>query len=73
MSKQTPHHLSPSDISEVIALALSDHVSFQHIRAQYGLRDSEVKKLMRRHLQPGSYRAWRRRVRTFGDRRLQYK
>jgi hypothetical protein len=27
---------------------------------------------MRTHLNTGSYRAWRRRVREFGDRRAQY-
>ena len=29
--------------------------------------------LMRTHLAPGSYRAWRKRVRQFGERRENYK
>ncbi len=65
--------LSPAAISEIIEMALSDHVSFDDIRAQYGLNDAEVKALMRTHLKPGSYRAWRKRVSTFGARRAQYK
>jgi len=28
---------------------------------------------MRQNLKPGSYQAWRRRVRTFSDRRAHYK
>jgi hypothetical protein len=32
-----------------------------------------VKAIMRRALKPGSYRAWRKRVREFGDRRENYK
>ena len=64
---------STKDTSEIIALALSDHVSFESIFQTYGLRSDEVKALMRTHLRPGSYRAWRRRVRTFSDRRERYK
>ena len=61
------------DINEVIEMALSDHTSFQQIEALYGLKESDVKRLMRKNLKPGSYRAWRRRVRTFSNRRAHYK
>jgi uncharacterized protein (TIGR03643 family) len=60
-------------ISEIIEMALSDHVSFAQIRALHGLSPDQVKALMRSQLSPGSYRAWRRRVRQFGDRRASYK
>lgn len=59
--------------SEIVEMALSDHVSFADIKAQHGLNDSEVKALMRETLKPGSYRAWRKRIRDFGDRRERYK
>ena len=65
--------LSEAEISEIVQMALSDHVSFADIAMQYGLSDKDVKALMRRHLKAGSYRAWRKRVRTFGDRRVHYK
>ena len=61
------------DINEVIEMALSDHISFQQIEALYGLKESDVKRLMRKNLKPGSYRAWRRRVRAFSTRRAYYK
>ena len=61
------------DINEVIEMALSDHTSFQQIEALYGLKESDVKQLMRKNLKPGSYRAWRRRVRAFSTRRAHYK
>lgn len=54
-------------------MALSDHVSFAQIRAVHGLHHDEVKALMRTHLAPGSYRAWRKRVRRFADQRANYK
>lgn len=67
--KEMPAH----HISAVIEMALSDHVSFADIRAEYGLSEPQVKTLMRDNLRPGSYRAWRKRVRQFGDRRENYK
>lgn len=63
----------PAWISEVIELALSDHVTFSQIQQQYGLNADEVQDLMRRHLKRGSYVAWRKRVRFFSDRREHYK
>ena len=61
------------DINEVIEMALSDHNSFKQIEGLYGLKESDVKRLMRQNLKPGSYKAWRRRVRAFSDRRAHYK
>jgi uncharacterized protein (TIGR03643 family) len=66
MTDTTP---DAATISEIIEMALSDHISFDLIRAQHGLGPDQVKVLMRTHLKPGSYRAWRKRVRTFSDRR----
>ena len=54
-------------------MALSDHVAFADIEAQFGLSDKQVKTLMRDNLKPSSYRTWRKRVRDFGDRREHYK
>jgi uncharacterized protein (TIGR03643 family) len=65
--------LSPAAVSEIIEMALSDHVSFATIHAQHGVSPDQVKAIMRTTLKPGSYRAWRRRVREFGDRRESYK
>ncbi len=65
--------LDPSTLGEIIEMALSDHASFDQIRAQHGLGPDEVKALMRQNLKSGSYRAWRRRVRAFADRREVYK
>lgn len=65
--------LTEADISEIIEMALSDHTAFSHIRQLYGLEDKQVKALMRKHLKPSSYRAWRKRVHDFGTRREYYK
>ena len=69
-----PHaSLDAATVGEIIQMALSDHVSFAQIRAAHGRHHDEVKALMRTHLAPGSYRAWRKRVRKFGERRENYK
>jgi uncharacterized protein (TIGR03643 family) len=65
--------LDAGTIGEIIQMALSDEVGFEHIRGLHGLGPDEVKALMRSHLAPGSYRAWRRRVRRFSDQRAVYK
>ncbi len=70
MKSQLP---GPATLGEIIEMALSDHASFDQIRALHGLGPDEVKALMRQNLKPGSYRAWRRRVRAFADRREVYK
>ncbi len=69
----THETMSDAAISEVIEMALSDHVSFATITAQTGLSADAVKALMRSNLKPGSYRAWRKRIKDFGTRREVYK
>ena len=65
--------LSDAEKSDIIEMALSDHISFSEIKTLYGLNDDAVKKLMRTNLKQSSYKAWRRRVRVFSDRRANYK
>jgi uncharacterized protein (TIGR03643 family) len=65
--------LTSSQISEIIEMALSDHVAFSTISKQHGVSPDQVKAIMRANLKPGSYKAWRKRVRDFGDRREHYK
>ena len=55
-------NLSKEQMSELIELALSDKISFNAIRGEFGLREVEVKNIMRKNLRPGSYIAWRKRI-----------
>ena len=55
-------NLTQARLSELIELALSDKVSFEAIKEEFGLREIEVKNLMRKNLRPTSYTAWRRRI-----------
>ena len=64
---------SVSEISEIIEMALSDHISFRQIEKQFGIKEKDVKKLMKKNLKESSYKVWRKRVRVFSDRRKNYK
>ena len=66
-------NLSDADLSNIIEMALSDQTSFSDIQVQYGLKEDQVKELMRKHLKKGSYRSWRKRVKSLSDRREYYK
>ncbi|MDE0968637.1 MAG: DUF2805 domain-containing protein [Octadecabacter sp.] len=66
-------NLSPEHISDIVHMALSDHVSFSTIQSEYGLSEKDVKALMRDTLKARSYKTWRKRVRDFGERRETYK
>ena len=46
----------------IIKLAWSDKVSFEKIERLHGKNESEVIKIMRKNLKPGSFRLWRKRV-----------
>jgi len=65
--------LTETDLSEIIQMALSDHVTFSEIEIQFGLKEDQVKKIMRKNIKPGSYRTWRKRVKSFSERRQYYK
>ena len=67
------NNFSDSEKSEIIEMALSDHITFEQIKKLYGIGEKDVKKLMRKNLKEGSYKAWRRRVRLFSTRRDRYK
>ncbi len=65
--------LNQSDVSEIIQMALSDNVAFDNIFTQFGLKEGDVKKIMRNNLKTSSYRTWRKRVQKFSARREFYK
>jgi uncharacterized protein (TIGR03643 family) len=53
---------SASFISDTIAMAWADDISFDKIKNENGLSEAEVIKIMRSHLKPGSFKVWRKRV-----------
>ena len=54
--------LPDEDLDRLIGMAWEDRTPFEAIEMQFGLKENEVRALMRRHLKPGSFRRWRARV-----------
>ena len=54
--------LQNSDIDRIIEMAWEDRTTFDSIEYQFGLKEQNVKQLMRENLKPSSYKLWRRRV-----------
>jgi uncharacterized protein (TIGR03643 family) len=57
----TPPH-TEADISRIIEMAWEDRTAFEAIEVQFGLNESAVVALMRRHMKPSSFRMWRKRT-----------
>ena len=54
--------LSEDEVDRLIGMAWEDRTPFEAIEVQFGLKENQVRALMRRHLNPGSFRRWRARV-----------
>ena len=50
------------DENWVIWAAWADRITFEEIKEKSGKNESEVIKIMRKNLKPGSFRLWRKRV-----------
>lgn len=49
-------------IDRLIEMAWEDRTPFEAIELQYGLSEKQVVAVMRREMQPSSFRMWRKRV-----------
>jgi len=51
-----------TETSRIIEMAWEDRTTFDSIKDQFGLSESEVIKIMRRHMKRRSFKMWRKRV-----------
>lgn len=54
--------LSEVDIDRIIEMAWEDRTPFDAIEYQFGLKEADVKALMKKTLKFSSYKLWRKRV-----------
>ena len=52
----------PTETSRIIEMAWEDRTTFDSIKDQYGLSESEVIKIMRKNMKRSSFKMWRKRV-----------
>jgi len=50
------------DIDRIIEMAWEDRTPFEAIEFQFGIKENEVRKIMRTHLKDSSFKMWRERV-----------
>ena len=51
-----------SFLDQVISMAWADDISFDKIKAEMGINEAEVIKIMRQNLKQSSFKLWRKRV-----------
>ena len=54
--------LSERDIDRIIEMAWEDRTPFEAIEYQFGLKENDVREVMRTHLKRSSFELWRKRV-----------
>ena len=54
--------LTDRDIDRIIEMAWEDRTPFEAIEFQFGLKENEVRRLMRSEMKESSFKMWRERV-----------
>ena len=54
--------LSEREIDRSIEMAWEDRTPFEAIFFQFGIKENEVRKIMRTHMKESSFKMWRERV-----------
>ena len=54
--------LCDATVSRIVEMAWEDRTAFEAIEAQFGLNESAVIDLMRKHMKASSFKMWRKRV-----------
>lgn len=55
-------NFSLEDASRIIEMAWEDRTPFEAIELQFGLKENDVREIMRREMKPSSFKMWRKRV-----------
>jgi uncharacterized protein (TIGR03643 family) len=66
-------NLNTEIIDRIIEMAWEDRTPFEAIALQFGLREKDVITLMRRELQPSSFKTWRKRVTSRKTKHLKHR
>ena len=53
---------SERDIDRIIEMAWEDRTPFEAIEFQFGIKENDVRKIMRSNLKESSFKLWRERV-----------
>lgn len=62
MKVKQQYELDERSVNRIIEMAWEDRTTFEAIRFQFGLAESEVVRLMREEMKLSSWKMWRKRV-----------
>lgn len=54
--------MTDDQIDRIIEMAWEDRTPFEAIEFQFGLKENDVRKIMRKHMKESSFKMWRERV-----------
>ncbi|NVK27714.1 MAG: TIGR03643 family protein [Flavobacteriia bacterium] len=54
--------MTEQEIDRIIEMAWEDRTPFEAIEYQFGLKENDVRELMRKHMKHSSFKMWRERV-----------
>lgn len=54
--------LTDRDVDRIIEMAWEDRTPFEAIEFQFGLKENDVRKIMRANMKESSFKMWRERV-----------
>ena len=54
--------MTEEQIDRIIEMAWEDRTTFEAIEFQFGLKENDVRKIMRKHMKESSFKMWRERV-----------
>ena len=55
-------NLTEKEIDRIIEMAWEDRTPFEAIEFQFGLKENDVRQIMRNNLKESSFKLWRKRV-----------
>ena len=56
--------MKDEEIDRIIEMAWEDRTPFEAIEFQFGIKENEVREIMRTHLKDSSFIMWRKRVKS---------
>lgn len=54
--------MTDDQIDRIIEMAWEDRTPFEAIEFQFGIKENDVRKVMRKHMKESSFKMWRERV-----------
>ena len=54
--------MNKMNIDRIIEMAWEDRTPFEAIEFQFGIKENDVRKIMRTHMKDSSFKMWRKRV-----------